>query len=61
MKLATYLDKAEQIDKGDVISDEALSMVDQYSIGGGVEPQEMFLGGIVKGISRAVSGVVKRC
>jgi len=58
-EIGNLLGQAEQIDKGDVISDEALSMVDQYSIGGGVEPQEMFLGGIVKGISRAVSGVVK--
>ena len=58
-EIGNLLGQAKEIDKGDVISDEALSMVDQYSIGGGVEPQEMFLGGIVKGISRAVSGVVK--
>ena len=48
MKLANYLDKQRRLTRAG------------KSIGGAVqEPQEMFLGGIVKGISRAVSGVVK--
>jgi len=43
----------------DTISQEALDMVDQYSRGGHVQPQEMFLGGVVKGIKKAVGGVSK--
>ncbi len=43
----------------DMIPQSALDMVDQYSVGGGVKPQEMFLGGVVKGISKAVSGIGK--
>ena len=48
-EIGNLLGQAKEIDEGS-----------GKSIGGAVqEPQEMFLGGIVKGISRAVSGVVK--
>ena len=43
----------------DTISQEAIDMVDLYSRGGPVQPQEMFLGGVVKGIKKAVGGVGK--
>ncbi|AOV60844.1 endolysin [Synechococcus phage S-CAM22] len=43
----------------DTISQEALDMVDQYSRGGHVQPQEMFLGGIVKGAKKAFGGIGK--
>ena len=49
-EISNLLGQAKEIDEGG----------SGKSIGGAVqEPQEMFLGGIVKGISRAVSGVVK--
>ena len=43
----------------DTISQEALDMVDQYSRGGHVQPQEMFMGGLVKGAKKAFGGIGK--